>query len=790
MTSRALKAASIAVLLFVSITVFSAGPGMAAHAWEIETVDSEGSVGFESSMALDSFGNPHIAYFDATNLRLRYASWTGVSWQYDTIDSSLLSVNLYPSLALDSKDTPYVSYFNAVSGELKLATRQFSAWSTQTVDAAGNVGAYCSLSLDPSEKPHISYYDSTNGDLKYASWNGEEWVLETIDSEGMVGSYTSLAIDATGTPFISYHDITNGDLKCATKDTAWKTTVVDRVGNVGLYTSLALDPSGNPRISYFDLTNVALKYAAWDGDAWNTEVVETGILTYYTSLALDRFGVPSIACWDATNMDLRYAKWDGSAWEAEAVDTENNVGMYPSLTLDAFGKPHVSYYDVTNADLKYAYVATRAAATWYLAEGTTAWGFSTYLTVTNPNDVPVTARLTYYDSSGVTAGTGAVSPAIEIALPAFSQTTVEPSEALGQGDFSTKVECLEGLGIAFDRTMFWTGEGASAEEAHSSIGVNAPAINWYLPEGSSNHGFETWTLMQNPTDRKATVTLTYMIEGEEDQSFTKIVPPRSRATFSMEEDIGAHDASVEISSDIPVIAEHAVYRDNRRGGSSSVGATSASERFYLAEGTTAWGFTTYILLQNPGETEAEVTMTYMTELGQREQDPFTLPARSRKTINVNENEEMKEIDFSTRIDSTKPIVAERAMYWNSSSGQVFQDSIGLSSLYGIYYLPDGESSGGTETFTLIQNPNDTPVEVSVTYLSEGGGTPIVRNETIPAASRVSYKMLDHSGITGRASTVVRCLSPGKGIMVERSMYWNDRSAGAETVGGIIAVEVE
>jgi len=38
-----------------------------------------------------------------------------------------------------------------------------------------------------------------------------------------------------------------------------------------------------------------------------------------------------------------------------------------------------------------------------------------------------------------------------------------------------------------------------------------------------------------------------------------------------------------------------------------------------------------------------------------------------------------------------------------------------------FYLPDGQTSEGRETWTLVQNPNASAVTVEVSYLKAGGG---------------------------------------------------------------------
>jgi len=417
-------------------------------------------------------------------------------------------------------------------------------------------------------------------------------------------------------------------------------------------------------------------------------------------------------------------------------------------------------------------------STWYLAEGTTAYGFSEYITIANPNDRDVTATVTYMPS-----GTGVKTE--ELFLPGASQTTLTNDHlvsVLGNVDFSTKVEAKDGSAIAVDRTMTWTGTGASSPEAHSSVGVTSPEKTWFMPEGSTNWNFETWLLIQNPNAAQANVDVTYMIEGEGPRLVKHTVMPNSRASFSMQADVGNKDASIKVESDQPVIPERAMYRNNRREGHDSIGTTSPEADYYLAEGACGYNvnYVTYVLVQNPNAAATDVTISCMTGTGQVAGPSFTMQPNSRRTIKVNDALPPN-TDVSTRVHGSAPIIAERAMYWNNGSGEACHDSIGMASPHKSFYLPDGEATASIETWTLVQNPAPGDVSVEVTYLGAGGTGNVTKTETIGANSRKTFNMAEHSGITGRAAITVTSRSTP--IMVERAMYRNNRGAGTDTIGG-------
>ncbi|MHB8895001.1 MAG: hypothetical protein ACYC99_07480 [Candidatus Geothermincolia bacterium] len=422
---------------------------------------------------------------------------------------------------------------------------------------------------------------------------------------------------------------------------------------------------------------------------------------------------------------------------------------------------------------------------WFLAEGSNAWGFSTTITIENPNAVAVTCDVTFMTVAGPITG-----PVVN--CPALSMTNLTPDALPADRDFSTGVFCREGLTIAVERTMVWPYADPMVWDLHASIGVTSPAIDWYLPEGSSAWGFECWLLIQNPNDFDAHCQVTYMIEGAGPQTINKLIPANSRQSYNMFDDIGARDASIMVhSTDYPVIPERAMYKNHRRGGHESIGTTTPATDYYLAEGTTGFGFTTYVLVQNPNPTATDVTVTYMTTTGPETQPVFTMPGNSRKTIRV--NDVLPDTDLSTKVHGTQPIIAERAMYWDGGSGygDVMHDSIGMPAPHKSFYLPYGKASWRPSytdmTYTLVQNPNPTPVDVRISYLMQGGTGNVVFDDTIAGNSRKTYSLNERmSPGGGEASVVVLSMSPGLNVMAEIATYWTDgiaRRGGTSTIGG-------
>ena len=151
--------------------------------------------------------------------------------------------------------------------------------------------------------------------------------------------------------------------------------------------------------------------------------------------------------------------------------------------------------------------------------------------------------------------------------------------------------------------------------------------------------------------------------------------PNSRTTFFVGDTVPDEwSISTMVESDVPIICERAMYWGNRVGGHDSIGVTSASPTWYLAEGCTNEGFETWVLVQNPNDEKATIKLTYMTPTGEIEGPDAELEPNTRTTFFVGDTVP-GEWSISTMVESDVPIICERAMYWGNRVGG--HDSIGF-----------------------------------------------------------------------------------------------------------------
>jgi len=277
--------------------------------------------------------------------------------------------------------------------------------------------------------------------------------------------------------------------------------------------------------------------------------------------------------------------------------------------------------------------------------------------------VNVTARLTFLTTAGEIPGPS-------VTLGPKSRLSVSVADyAPNEWSVSTKITA-DNLVIA-ERSMYWN----NRQGGHDSIGVTASSTTWYLAEGATNGGFETWVLVMNPGDFLAVAQVTYMTPTGEKSGPTLVLAPGTRQSISVADTVpNEWNVSTTVTSDEPVIAERAVYWNHRIEGHESIGATAPARTWYLAEGSTNGGFETWVLIQNPLTTGTSIQVSYMTTSGEAPGPSFAIGPRSRVSIYVADSVP-NEWSVSTKVTATEPVIVERSMYWNNRAGG--HDSIGV-----------------------------------------------------------------------------------------------------------------
>ncbi len=155
-----------------------------ASGWSITAVDMEGDTGLFSFLVIDESGRFHISYLQQTGQSsgvVKYATRgaSELAWQLSEVATledlrfGFTGARNITSLAVDSRGNPWIAYSD--ESRLSLAIWDGSEWQSQTVVEAGArpLGQLVSLKLDARDAPHIAYFEVTNpspldGQVKYA----------------------------------------------------------------------------------------------------------------------------------------------------------------------------------------------------------------------------------------------------------------------------------------------------------------------------------------------------------------------------------------------------------------------------------------------------------------------------------------------------------------------------------------------------------------------------------------------------------------------------------------------
>jgi hypothetical protein len=289
---------------------------------------------------------------------------------------------------------------------------------------------------------------------------------------------------------------------------------------------------------------------------------------------------------------------------------------------------------------------------------------------------------------------------------------------------------------------------------------------------------DEYILIANPhQDKQAKVTVKLYNKRGYIGKTLRTIPPLSRTTVMVNDliapgsgalngadnigDCEARSISASIESDVPVLAERAMYFSPR----SALGATDGTcagpmddpeTTHFFADGSGAWGWKTFYCFFNPNDEPVDLKLTFMPQ-GKAEPwvENYQMPPKTRLTVVGREG-----LDYSCRAEASKPITAERAMYNLSGEAKGAAGVEQSSKIWSKEWIfPDGyvdlNPHNRFKTYILIQNPliNNAGKIVIRRDVSEAESL-IVRNIPIGMAknTRITIEIPPPEGVTSKGKT--------------------------------------
>ena len=192
----------------------------------------------------------------------------------------------------------------------------------------------------------------------------------------------------------------------------------------------------------------------------------------------------------------------------------------------------------------------------------------------------------------------------------------------------------------------------------------------------------------------------------------------------------------------------------------------------FAEGATGSFFDLDYVVANPNGNTAPITIDFLGPGGPIGTKTYSLPARSRLRIAAeslaNEFPALADTAVSAVVvsDDARPLVAERAMFWDASGygGHAGTPVEGPST---DWYFAEG-SQGFFDTFLLLANPATKTATVDVRFLVEGGA-PVTATYTVAPNSRLNVWAAEFPSLVGKSFGIR--VAANEPVVAERAMYF-------------------
>jgi hypothetical protein len=200
---------------------------------------------------------------------------------------------------------------------------------------------------------------------------------------------------------------------------------------------------------------------------------------------------------------------------------------------------------------------------------------------------------------------------------------------------------------------------------------------------------------------------------------------------------------------------------------------------YLAEGAVNAFFRTDIAIANPDAANPALTLVRLQPEGGggEKNTPVAVPAMAQRTVTRDTIGGLHTGSFSAVVESDRLVVVDRTMTWDGGEYGASSESASVQPA-ATWYFAEGATGGPFDLFYLLQNPNETPVDLEIKYLRALGESPLTKSYHLEPRSRRTIwvdeeRFPDDGGaplLSATDAAAVIQVTSGGPILAERAMY--------------------
>ncbi|MGH9278314.1 MAG: DUF5719 family protein, partial [Acidimicrobiales bacterium] len=310
--------------------------------------------------------------------------------------------------------------------------------------------------------------------------------------------------------------------------------------------------------------------------------------------------------------------------------------------------------------------ASNAATSWYFAEGVTTKDATEVISLFNPFPEDAVVDMVF------TTEEGQVTPQALTGLSVRGRglTAVNLGDHVQRREsVATRITVRAGRLVA-SRLQTFDGTGSRKGMA-LTLGAASPGDVWYFPQGFIAEGLNERFQVFNPALDEALVSVELSLEQGQAEPIELTIAPEARVTLSANDEARipksvAHGAVVRSTNGVAVVVERttdATSPSARAGVAITLGARVPALRSMVAAGLTDDSTDEWLVVQNPGNRPARVTVTLLdngTPVTPPAMSNVNLPAHQQLTLHLNDL--VRRGPTPLLITADERVVAERDQY--------------------------------------------------------------------------------------------------------------------------------